>query len=260
MRSAYATILIGARAVNDTATSADLDLNTYEGIAEYYDVLMTAGYYDYDEYANALGEVFAHRRRILELGVGTGLVAERLLARYPDVELTGLDNTPAMLEQARARIGDRMTYALEDVTKLEMDRTFEAAYSVGGCWYFIDLGDDLELCSHIDDFDTSMEGLRRVVAHLEPGATLSLALQSPHTEYSKNLTDTLVYSQELSPTDDGFTKRYVFTDETGVVAEQSYRYLIVPGARAHAFFDAQGCDVVGLDATRTFFTYIKRGA
>ena len=245
--------------MNQTAPQTSDDLNTYAGIAEFYDTLMNAGYYDYDAYARTLGAIFGERRRVIELGVGTGLVAERLLAALPGIALTGIDNTPSMIEQARERIGDAMEYRLEDVTRMEMEKTFEAAFSVGGCWYFIDLGDELELCSHIDDEETSLEGLRRVVAHLEPGATLSLALQSPHTDYSKPLDEDLVYSQEIFPSEAGFTKRYVFTRGDEVVAEQSYSYLVIPGARTHAFFDGLGCDVVGLDADRTFFTYIKRG-
>jgi tRNA (cmo5U34)-methyltransferase len=40
-------------------------------------------------------------RRVLELGVGTGETTRRLLERYPDVELTGLDSQPEMVFKAR---------------------------------------------------------------------------------------------------------------------------------------------------------------
>ena len=40
-------------------------------------------------------------RRVLELGVGTGETARRLLERYPDAELTGLDSQPEMVFKAR---------------------------------------------------------------------------------------------------------------------------------------------------------------
>ena len=40
-------------------------------------------------------------RRVLELGVGTGETTRRLLARYPDAELTGLDSQPEMVFKAR---------------------------------------------------------------------------------------------------------------------------------------------------------------
>jgi tRNA (cmo5U34)-methyltransferase len=39
--------------------------------------------------------------RVLELGVGTGETTRRLLERYPDVDVIGLDSTPEMVFRAR---------------------------------------------------------------------------------------------------------------------------------------------------------------
>jgi tRNA (cmo5U34)-methyltransferase len=43
-------------------------------------------------------------RRILELGIGTGLVAEGVRARLPDAEYVGLDASASMLDLARVRL------------------------------------------------------------------------------------------------------------------------------------------------------------
>jgi L-threonylcarbamoyladenylate synthase len=43
-------------------------------------------------------------QRILELGTGTGVTAELLLARHPGAELVGIDASPEMLAAARARL------------------------------------------------------------------------------------------------------------------------------------------------------------
>ena len=240
-------------------TYSKQNLNTYEGIADYYDVLMTNGYYDYDEITRELNEVLGDRKRVLELGVGTGLVAEGLLKQNPKLSLTGLDNTESMMAQAKERLGDKIQYELQDVTTLSLDRTFEASFSVGGCWYFIDHGDKLEFCSHIDDRKTCEESLRRVVQHLEPGGVLSLALQGAHTDYSKSLTDELTYSQTIHDECDGlFTKQYTFTKKDDVVAEQFYRYLVISGQDIHSFFEGLGCKPLGLNPTRKFFTYQKQ--
>lgn len=235
------------------------DLNTYEGIADYYDVLMTNGYYDYNEITRELNEVLGERQRVLELGVGTGLVAEGLLKQNPKLSLTGLDNTESMLAQAKERLGDRIRYELQDVTSLSLDRTFEASFSVGGCWYFIDHGDQLEFCSHIDDRKTCEESLRRVVQHLEPGGVLSLALQGTHNDYTKSLTDDLTYSQTIHDEGSGlFTKQYTFTKKGEVVAEQFYRYLVISDGAIHGIFEGLGCKPIGLNPTRKFFTYQKQ--
>ena len=39
--------------------------------------------------------------RVLELGIGTGETTRRLLERYPDAEITGLDSSPEMVFRAR---------------------------------------------------------------------------------------------------------------------------------------------------------------
>ena len=240
-------------------TYSQKDLNTYEGIAEYYDVLMTNGYYDYDELTRDLMQILGERKQILELGVGTGLVAEGLLKQNPNLLLTGLDNTESMLAQAKERLGDKIQYQLQDVTTLSLDQKFEASFSVGGCWYFIDAGDRLEFCSHIDDRKTCEESLRRVIQHLQPGGVLSLALQGTHNDYSKPLTDSLIYSQAIHDEGDGlFTKQYTFTENNNVVAEQFYRYLVISESEIHSFFEELGCEPLGLNPTRKFFSYQKR--
>lgn len=237
----------------------DKDLNTYAGIAEHYDTLMTDGYYDYDEISKNLCDIIGERRNLMELGVGTGLVADNLLKENSDYQITGIDNTAAMIEQAKKRLGDKMKYELQDVTTLNLDHKFEAAFSVGGCWYFIDNGEgkDLELCSHIDDINISKQGLKKVVEHLEPGGVLALALQPVHTNYSKELSEELTYSQEIFKEETGFTKHYAFTNSKGVIAEQFYRYLVIPESSAHDFFREIDCKPIGLNSSRKFFVYQK---
>src|SRR3954451_25056686 len=44
---------------------------------------------------------------ILDLGAGTGLLSDAVAAARPDAQLTLLDGSAAMLEQAKARFGDR---------------------------------------------------------------------------------------------------------------------------------------------------------
>ena len=56
----------------------------------------------YDELQEAtIAAVPFAPRRVLELGVGTGETTRRLLARYPDAEVTGLDSQPEMVFKAR---------------------------------------------------------------------------------------------------------------------------------------------------------------
>ncbi|HLM31329.1 MAG TPA: class I SAM-dependent methyltransferase [Solirubrobacterales bacterium] len=56
----------------------------------------------YDELqAAAVDAIPFPPRRVLELGVGTGETTRRLLERYPDAGVTGLDSQPEMVFHAR---------------------------------------------------------------------------------------------------------------------------------------------------------------
>ena len=50
----------------------------------------------------------AGARRILDLGIGTGETALRLLERHPDAVVVGVDESPAMLDAAAQRLGPRL--------------------------------------------------------------------------------------------------------------------------------------------------------
>jgi L-threonylcarbamoyladenylate synthase len=71
----------------------------------------------YDEFqaqvVAACGDGFA---RVLELGTGTGETAARLLEVRPEAELVGIDESEAMLEVARARLGSGVRL---DVARLQ---------------------------------------------------------------------------------------------------------------------------------------------
>jgi len=52
-----------------------------------------------------LAQVRADRvRKVVDVGCGPGNSTELLASRYPEGEITGIDNSPAMLEEARRRL------------------------------------------------------------------------------------------------------------------------------------------------------------
>lgn len=53
-------------------------------------------------------------KRVLELGVGTGETARRLLAAYPDAQILGLDSSPDMVFHAREEGIDVQLARMED--------------------------------------------------------------------------------------------------------------------------------------------------
>jgi tRNA (cmo5U34)-methyltransferase len=69
-------------------------------------------------------------RRVLDLGAGTGLLSEAVLARYPDVELVLLDGAGEMLERARERLpAGSTTTAVGDLRAALPEGPFDAVVS-----------------------------------------------------------------------------------------------------------------------------------
>jgi trans-aconitate methyltransferase len=52
--------------------------------------------------------------RVLELGIGTGETARRLLQAFPEAHLTGLDSSPDMVFRARELVADVRLARMED--------------------------------------------------------------------------------------------------------------------------------------------------
>ncbi len=53
-------------------------------------------------------------QRVLELGIGTGETTKRILAAYPEAQITGLDSSPEMVFRARELVEDVQLARMED--------------------------------------------------------------------------------------------------------------------------------------------------
>jgi tRNA (cmo5U34)-methyltransferase len=80
---------------------------TFDGVAASYDALRRQIIPCFDGFYGAAVDLAATAPgpapRILDVGAGTGLLADRILRRLPDARLTLLDFSEPMLAQARAR-------------------------------------------------------------------------------------------------------------------------------------------------------------
>jgi SAM-dependent methyltransferase len=225
----------------------------YTAMAENYDRIMLRGqYYDYEAIARHLAAVAA--RRLLELGVGTGLIIEHLLLKYgSDYEaVTGVDMTPAMLAIARDRLQlwPQVDLRNQNIISLDLGGAYDLAFSYGGPCYFVPDGDgSWSMISHIRDDAANARGLARVAAHLAPAGSLLLGIQEPHSNYSRELGDGTTYEQRLSPLPGGFRKRYLLTQDgtPATLVDQTTDYRVFPYAEALGLLSACGLRPVPQD-------------
>ncbi len=217
-------------------------MGDYTNMSAYYDVIMTSGYYDYDQIVSQLMQQ-ANFRRVLEIGCGTGLIIEALAKRRPDVEIAGIDLTQAMLDIAQARLKGfpNVSLARENVTNMQLSHPYEVAFSYGGVWYFVIDGDkEPFMVSHISDEQGNLEGLARVAAHISPGGQLLLGIQGPHHNYQKPISNGMVYGQQIDPHPHGFVKHYFLDDGPQRVMAQTVQYRTYNFAQALAMMEDVG--------------------
>lgn len=234
----------------------------YGQIAECYDSLMRAGYYDHVAMAQSACELLGDCHNVVELGVGTGLFAKAFLELEPGCEFLGVDLSQAMLHIAEDRIGDRMELAEGDVQVCELDGTFDGAVSCGGVWVVIRDGDDLLLGTHLRRYEDDLAGLRNVAEHLVPGGRLLLSTQQMHQDFELALDDGLVYSQKVTPPlEDGdhffIDKEYCFRDGEEIIAQEKLRL----GFYRKPLMDrllAEGGFVFEREDDRGFFSVYRR--
>jgi SAM-dependent methyltransferase len=201
-------------------------MGDYTNMSAYYDVIMTSGYYDYEQIVTQLVQQ-GDFRRVLEIGCGTGLILEALAKRRPDLDITGIDLTQAMINIAQQRLKgfSNISLACENVTDMQLSHPYEVAFSYGGVWYFVFDGDkEPFMVSHIPDEAGNLTGLQKLAAQIAPGGMLLLGIQGPHFDYEKPISNGMTYAQEIAPHDYGFTKHYYLLDEGQKVMSQTIDY------------------------------------
>src|SRR4051812_15056583 len=101
--------------------------------------------------------------RVLDLGAGTGLLAARVAEAYPDAQIVLVDGAPAMLEQARVRLGERTEHRVADLADPLPEGPFDAVVSA--------------LAIHHLDDAAKQDLFRRVKEALPPGGVFVNAEQ-----------------------------------------------------------------------------------
>lgn len=147
-----------------TPAGADL-LYTDPRLVAVYD-LFNAGDRDFAFYAGAIG---ATRRRVLDLGCGTGMFARRLAAAGHDV--VAIDPAPAMIDYARRQPGaDAVRWFACALDGLPPGTPFDAVVMTGHAFQCL-LTDD--------DIDATLRGVRCVLAD---GGRFLFDTRNPRTE------------------------------------------------------------------------------
>lgn len=236
-------------------------MNEYTDIAKYYDLLMSSGYYDYGTLAKSVDSVVSADQRIIEIGVGTGLLLEKLLEINPDYKLSGMDHTVEMLDIAKERLGDRCELFQADVVAFSVPSPFDVAISNGGVGAFVDDEGGCDLYTHLIDDESNLKAFRNIANCLTTGGLFVINVQGVHSTYDKHLTDGVVYSQKIVESaqhPDCIEKTFLFTRGDEVLVQQQLIYRIFRGEAIDKLFQEAGFKFKDKDETGKLFLYEKK--
>ncbi|MEB3341535.1 class I SAM-dependent methyltransferase [Okeania sp.] len=237
--------------------------NQYTGFTEYYDLWVTSGYYNYQDIAKETHSVIGNGRQIIELGVGTGLLAQEYINIDPTCEFTGVDFTSSLLEIAEKRLENRVKLIEADAVTMDLNTKFDVAISNGGVWGILDLGDKWEFGGHVAGIEANSQGLRNVAYHLKEGGLLLLHLQKPHPNYEKSIGEGIIYSQSIEEVEDTvdyhtLLKSYLFKKEEEIVVQEQIKITCFKPEISEKLLSEAGFDFQGTSNGDRFAIYKKR--
>jgi len=75
---------------------------------------------------------------VIDAGCGSGRVTAELVRRIPGGNVLAVDGSPAMIEQARERLGDSVGYVVTDLSELEIDEPVDLIFSTATFHWILD--------------------------------------------------------------------------------------------------------------------------
>lgn len=140
-------------------------MSLFDPLARYYDLDLQGYTHDlvfFESFAQHAGPP------VLELGVGTGRVAEHLA--QAGMTITGIDSSGAMLEYARSRVSGaaarRLTLHQGDLREFDLGTQFEMAFAA------------LNTFAHLTTREDQILSLNTVWKHLKDGGLLILDMDN----------------------------------------------------------------------------------
>ena len=236
--------------------------NQYTNITEYYDLWVTSGYYDYQVMAQEANQIIGNGRQILELGVGSGLLAQKYLEIDSSCEFTGVDFTASMLKIAASRVGDRVKLIEADVVDMELNQQFAAAISNSGVWGILDSGDSWRFGGHVPGMENNIRGFKNTARHLQAEGLLLLHLQKPHQTYDKTLSGDIIYSQSIEEVEytaefSTWLKSYFFKQDGKILAQDQITITCFQPDTSKKILSEAGFKFKGISDGEKFAIYQK---
>jgi len=224
-------------------------------IAEFYDLITNSGYYDYEKLVGIVESILGDRRKILEVGIGTGNIAIPLAKQGFDVD--GIDSSWPMLDIAREKVArERLQIGLyqQDCSELDLPAKYDAVLSHGGVPVYIRGKEDLIFESYLPTLEENYKALQNVFHHLNGNGRFIVNIQKDHdAQETLELGDNLYYSCSIEYSGDFVRKTHYVTRRGKILMEQAFDIRRFNKKTIDEVLTQIGFRILGEDKTANFY-------
>ncbi len=215
----------------------------YTKLAKYYDEFVQKNR-DYHEIATELAQLIGEGRELLDIGIGTGLIVENLLAIESSYNITGIDTSSALLEEAGKRLTDGADLYCQSVSELSLEKSFDVAYSRGGAWTFVEHEAEVMLASHLCNLDDIQQSFDRVAKHLKVGGLLIISASNAYGDNMVNMDNGVVHQRKASSkivaAERYAVLDYLFYQDEALLAEQTLQLRLLNYKQCASMLETSG--------------------
>ncbi|NER97229.1 MAG: class I SAM-dependent methyltransferase [Symploca sp. SIO1B1] len=169
----------------------------YQTLAQFYDSFVSKNR-NYPEIATELADIIGNDRNLLDIGIGTGLIVEHLLHIEPSYQITGIDTSEPLLEQAKQRLGQKVDLYCQSVSELDLAQQFDVAYSRGGAWTLVNEQSKTMLASHIFSSTDIQKSFDYVAKHLNEKGRLIISSSNAYGDNLVELDNGIVHKRSAT--------------------------------------------------------------
>lgn len=237
--------------------------DSYDIYSKYYDSIVDQRR-DFGKIAQGLSHLMGDRKKILEIGVGTGLVVEKLIQiQTCQYEIWGIDNSPSLLEQARKKLEhlSQVHLYLSDVLDFELKQEFEAIYSRGGAFFLIKKDGQIFFASHLLSRVENLQALTQVKAHLQSQGLFLLSLVDFKQDEARQIESDITYRRQtaiqLENNQKSLTIELSFERGNKILGKQIIKLLLIDANDFQKMFAEAGLQMLEISADGQYYLYLS---
>lgn len=236
--------------------------NNYDVLSKYYNEMVDKNR-DYGRIARTLATLIGDRRKLLDIGVGTGLVVEELIQINPEYEIWGIDNSEPLLEQAKSQLKsvNQVHLYREDVIDFNLEQDFEVIYSRGGAILFVDNNREHLFTSHLLGKNDNRKALKCIAKHLQTSGLLILS-SGEYGNHTKELGNGVTHHrrayQQTENEQQYLILDFSFQKNGEIIDRQILKLFQMDYDAAQELFTEVGLEPLNISADGQYHMYIKK--